>query len=107
MYQLMADQLTAQPDLALGGPTVRWLREGLRECAELARLPSPVQPCITFLGTEEQIVSPDAIRRRMQNWPGGELELIEKGRHEVLMETPDIRIHVLDRICGLFDRHCG
>ncbi len=107
MYQLMADQLTAQPDLALGGPTVRWLREGLRECAELARLPSPVQPCITFLGTEEQIVSPDAIRRRMQSWPGGELELIEKGRHEVLMETPDIRTHVLDRICSLFDRHCG
>lgn len=107
MYQLMADQLTAQPDLALGGPTVGWLREALRECAELAQLPSPALPCLTFLGSEEQIVSAAAIRSRMERWPGGELEVIGNGRHEVLMETPGIRIPVMERICDLFDRHIG
>ena len=105
MYQLMVDQLQAQPDLALGGPTLRWLREALRDCADLALQPSPPLPCLTFLGTDEQIVEPGAIHDRMARWPGGQLELIQNARHEVLMETPDIRDPGIDQICTLFDTH--
>lgn len=105
MYQLMIDQLAAQPDLALGGPTVRWLREALNECDDLARQPSPPLPCLTFLGSEEQIVTAAAIHDRMARWPDGQLELIAGGQHEILMETPAIRDRVMAQICALFDNH--
>ncbi|KIC39709.1 alpha/beta hydrolase [Leisingera sp. ANG-M7] len=105
MYKLMHAQLAAQPDLALGGPTIQWLRVSLEECAKLEQMPSPALPCITFLGTDEQIVSPAAIRSRMDRWPGGELDLIKGGQHEVMMETPEIRAHVFSRMCRLFDQY--
>ncbi|OBY24473.1 alpha/beta hydrolase [Leisingera sp. JC1] len=107
MYKLMHAQLAAQPDLALGGPTIQWLRVSLQECAELEKMPSPVLPCITFLGSEEQIVNPEAIHDRMDRWPGGELDLIKGGQHEVMMETPEIRAHVFSSMCRLFDQHSG
>lgn len=107
MYRMMQTQLAEQPGLALGGPTVQWLRVSLQECAWLAKQPSPALPCITFLGSEEQIVSTDAIHDRMNRWPGGELDLIKDGQHEVMMETPEIRTHVFSRMCRLFEQYGG
>lgn len=107
MYKLMHAQLAAQPDLALGGPTIQWLRVSLEECAELEKMPSPALPCITFLGTDEQIVNPEAIHNRMNRWPGGELDLIKGAQHEVMMETPEIRVHVFSSMCRLFEQNSG
>ncbi|APG47828.1 Lysophospholipase [Phaeobacter porticola] len=107
MYRLMQDQLEAQPDLSLGGPTVQWLGESLRECAALAAMPSPALPCITFLGTQEQIVNTAAIHDRMARWPGGELEMVECAQHEVLMEGPETRRMVFDKVARLFDQYCN
>ncbi|ANP38299.1 hydrolase [Phaeobacter gallaeciensis] len=107
MYRFMQEQLEAQPDLTLGGPTVHWLSEGLQECAALAQRPSPALPCITFLGSDEQIVNTDAIKDRMQRWPGGELDLVQGAQHEVVMEGPAIRQHTFDRMCALFDQYRG
>ncbi|MEW2911309.1 alpha/beta hydrolase [Leisingera sp. JC11] len=105
MYRMMHAQLAAQPDLVLGGPTIQWLRVSLQECAELAAMPSPALPCITFLGSDEQIVSPEAVHDRMARWPGGELDLIKGAQHEVMMEAPEIRAHVFSSMCRLFDQH--
>jgi lysophospholipase len=104
-YQFMRDQLKAQPDLALGGPTISWLGQGLKDCAALAAMDSPALPCITFLGKLEQIVDCPAIHHRMARWPGGELEVLEGVQHEVMMETSDVRAHVFDRMCSLFDQY--
>lgn len=104
-YKLMQDQLIAKPELALGGATVGWLGEGLKDCAALAAMDSPAMPCITFLGTMEQIIDCPAVHDRMDRWPGGELEMLEGVRHEVMMETPDVRTHVFDRMCRLFDQY--
>ena len=105
MYQFMRDQLQSQPDLALGGPTIGWLGQGLKDCAELATMDSPMLPCITFLGADEQIVDCPAIHDRMARWPGGELEVVQGAQHEVVMELPQIRSHVFDRMCQLFDQY--
>mgnify|MGYP001627846723 FL=1 len=102
MFAMMQNQLTAQPDLNLGGPTIHWLGESLRECRLLAARPSPALPCVTFLGSEEEIVDTPAIHDRMARWERGELVMIPKGRHEVLMETPAIRAQVYDRLETLF-----
>ena len=102
MYAMMQAQLAAHPDLGLGGPSLRWMRESLTEMAHLARQPSPTLPCVTFLGSCESIVSPAAIRSRMAGWSNGTLELVDGAQHEVMMEGPDTRTRTFDRIAALF-----
>lgn len=105
MYQLMIDQLAAQSDLVLGGPTINWLSQGLKECEALAKLASPALPCVTFLGTQEQIVDSESVHDRMARWPGGELEMIDPAQHEVVMESREIRQKVFDEMTRLFDQY--
>ncbi|TDK51739.1 alpha/beta hydrolase [Antarcticimicrobium luteum] len=107
MYAMMQAQLSAHPDLGLGGPSVNWMRASLNEMADLARRPAPALPCVTFLGTCESIVSAEAIRDRMAGWPGGHLDMVEGARHEVMMEGPEIRAQVFDRIAALFSQSGG
>ncbi|WP_164661072.1 alpha/beta hydrolase [Tropicibacter sp. Alg240-R139] len=102
MYQMMRDQLTAHPDLSLGAPSIHWLKESVTECAHLAERASPDMPCLTYLGTHEQIVDRDAIRARMPNWPRGHLVEVPGGEHEVLMEAPDVRGPIFDQLDHLF-----
>ena len=102
MYQYMIDQTRACPELGLGGPSLRWLHEALKETRELSRRPSPLQPCLTFAGTREEIVDKDRITQRMAQWPSGRLEWIEGGRHEVLMDTRETQLRILDQIARLY-----
>jgi len=69
----------------------------------LAQRSSPDLPCVTFLGSEEEIVDPTRIHERMSNWSDAEMVLLNMGRHEVLMEVPQIRDRVLDGATALFD----
>lgn len=103
MWDMMVDQLKAMPDLGLGAPSYQWLREALYDTLALARMPSPAQPCVTYLGTNERIVHIGRIEERMAKWPNGRLEIIEGGEHEVLMEGPEIRKCVFDDMVAFFD----
>lgn len=102
MYQMMRDQLTAHPDLALGGPSIAWLGAALRETAQLAQMDSPDLPCLTFLGSQESIVETGRIHQRMQRWPKGRLRMIAGGKHEVLMEDPAQTAQIYDEITAFF-----
>ncbi len=102
MYKMMQDQLAGHPDIGIGGPSLNWLRESLCETGHLAQRSSPDIPCLTFLGSNERIVDIQRIYDRMELWPRGALEMIEGAEHEILMETPDIRKAVLDRLETLF-----
>lgn len=104
MYDYMRRQIAAHPDLSLGGPSLIWLNESLREMRALATARSPGVPALTFLGTDESIVDPGRIRQRMARWQGGELVVVPGARHEVLMETPPTRRMVFDRTAALFAR---
>ena len=103
MYQLMQDQLAAYPDLALGGPSLVWLREALTEALYLSKRPSPNLPCLTVLGAEEKIIETQRVHDRMAAWPNGELMVVDGAEHEVLMETPEIRTRILDKMTALFE----
>ena len=103
MYQYMIDQTRAHPGLGLGGPSLSWLYEALRECRNLSRLPSPDMPCVTILGENEQIVDIKRIRDRMNDWPGGKLIEVENGKHELLMDNPGIRKSAINAFCDEFD----
>jgi lysophospholipase len=96
MYDFMVGQLKAHPELTLGGPSLTWLQEALRDTRELARRAAPDMPCLTWLGSNERIVDPARIQNRMNAWPGGTLAILEGKEHEVLMESPALRTRLLD-----------
>ena len=102
MWDMMYRQIDTYPEIALGGPSILWLREALDECAKLAQTPSPQQPCLTFLGAGEQIVHVDRIADRMDRWPNGRLEIVPNARHEVLMESATLRTRLFDQIAEHF-----
>ncbi|MDQ2094817.1 alpha/beta hydrolase [Rhodalgimonas zhirmunskyi] len=107
MWDWMKSHLTAHPDLLLGGPSLRWLSEALREMRVLHKMPSPAQPAITFVGDNERIVDVDRIRSRMARWPNGRLDVIENGEHEVLMEGPERRTKIIDTALAFFAASAG
>ena len=85
-YEWMQKQLSAYPELGLGGPSMSWVREALAETKALAAMPPPC-PALTFLGDEEAVVSSDGIRRQMAKPNAGKLVVCPKAQHEILMET--------------------
>ena len=109
MHAYMVRQLRIHPELSLGGPSLIWLREALRECRYLARRCSPALPCLTVMGANERIVDIARIKDRMNTWPGSRLDVIDGAEHEVLMESAHTRTRIFDQAADLFSvhRHCN
>ena len=103
MWDYMRAQILAHPELALGGPSLGWLKAALAECAALSMLPAPRVPAICALGTAEKVVDPAPIHLRMAGWAKGALDLYPGAEHEVLMEGPAERKRFFDRAASLFD----
>ena len=98
----MKAQIDRYPDLALGGPTLSWLRAALLETTRLSRRAPPDLPVSTWLGTNERVVSSRAIRRLMSRWPRGRLEIADNAEHEIMMERDEIRQGFLAGSTALF-----
>ncbi len=90
-YDYMCAQSKARPEFALGGPTLHWFSQARAEMEALHRAERPSIPTASFVGTRELVVDPDAIRTMHEDWPSGELHIIEGGKHEMMMEAPEIR----------------
>ena len=105
MFAYMQGQCQAHPELALGGPSLRWLNAALRETLALSQRPAPALPCLTLLGTDEAIIDVPRVTQRMATWASGRMVLIPGSRHEVMMETPATRKLTFDQACALFDAH--
>lgn len=101
-FDMMRDQISAHPELALGGPSVTWLGEALEETRHLAGRAAPSLPCITWVGSNERIVDVPRIHARMESWKGGQLHVVDGAEHEVLMETDNTRRTVMDELQNLF-----
>jgi len=104
MFAWLRRQAEAHPDLVLGGPSLQWLNEALRDCLALSRRASPDLPCFTMLGTRERVVDPARIHQRMARWPKGTLEMAEGAEHEVMMERAEVRARFFDQAAALFAR---
>lgn len=107
MWNMMGAQITAHPELAIGGPSFIWLHEAIEETKALAARPAPDVPSIAFLGDNERIVRVDRIETRMANWSNGTLHLVKDGEHEVQMEGPEKRGEIFDQIAAHFDANRG
>ena len=87
-FDWMRRHLEQVSDFGLGPPTIGWLEEALKETQELAEAPHPDQPVLYLLGSEEEIVAPEAIRDAAARGAKAELCEIGGAKHEVFMETP-------------------
>lgn len=81
-------QASARPDLTLGAPTLAWLAAAFRELDALAQIPAPDVPALVLLGSDEQVVSSDAIKSWVARAPDAALTMLPGARHEGLMESP-------------------
>ncbi|MEM9912716.1 MAG: alpha/beta hydrolase [Pseudomonadota bacterium] len=103
-FGFMQDILKAHPELGLGGPSLRWLHEALKECRMMMAARAPDLPALTFAGSEEAIVDLEAMRSRMANWPGGSFRLIQEARHEIMLEAPVYREAAFSAMLDHFER---
>ena len=62
-WDLMRSHVAAEPELGLGGPSLHWLNEALREMLRLSWIPAPAVPALAFVGSEEAVVDPARIHR--------------------------------------------
>lgn len=102
MYQYYINISETLADQQVGGPSMGWLFQALKETRSLSKMPSPDTPCITLCGAEDSIVSIPAVQERMTRWPRGKFELVESAKHDILYEIPRIRDEVFSKILGLF-----
>lgn len=102
-FAFIENQIQRHPMLGLGGPTTGWLLEAIAECKRLTSLPAPDQAALTFLGSDETIAWPEAIKSTMAKWPNGELEVVDGAKHEILMETPVLRAAAIAQMLEWFE----
>ncbi|NRA98678.1 MAG: alpha/beta hydrolase [Rhodobacteraceae bacterium] len=92
---------------ALGGPSIHWTAGAFAEMKSLLQADRPTTPSLTYLGTLEEITDPDRIKAMHANWPSGRLEIVEGGKHELLMERADLRTPVIEGLIAHFRAHAG
>lgn len=102
MHKLMTDN----PDLALGGPTVGWVRAALQSIATLSRADfaqAISAPTLILCAADERVVSNRATQRFAGWLPHAQLVTLEDARHELFMERDAVRAALWRAI----DRHLG
>jgi lysophospholipase len=102
MFAWMKMQMVKEPRLSLGGPSMHWLHEALGECRRLQSMLSPDIPAYVAVGSLERTVDTAPISQRMAHWPAGQIEVYEGAKHEVLMESSNIRTRFFDHAAELF-----
>ncbi|MGD9784464.1 MAG: alpha/beta fold hydrolase [Hyphomicrobiaceae bacterium] len=98
--------IEAAPDLALGAPTVGWLRAAYRSCAEIGApgfADSVKVPVLMLAASNDTIVSTRAIEELGVRLKLGSHLLLPGSLHEILQETDQIR----QRFWAAFDAYVG
>jgi lysophospholipase len=104
MFDWMQAQLRAHPELALGGPSMAWVNEALREVRALRRVRAPDLPGLCVAGENERIVDLADMRVRMGGWPAGRLVIEPGAEHEIMMEREEVRERFFDAAAEMFDQ---
>jgi lysophospholipase len=105
-FDRTAEVLEAAPHLALGGPTIGWLRAACRSMAILQSpdYPSSVTvPILMVAAGQDRVVSTTAVEEFALRLKVGSHVMIAGSRHEILMETDNIRA----RFWAAFDAYLG
>ncbi len=102
MYAYMVHHAREHPEIAIGGPSLRWLFEALVETRRLRGMKAPEIPALTYMSSDERVVDPRPVHQVMSRWPGGDLHMVENAEHEIMMETPAVRKEFFDKADAFF-----
>ncbi len=102
-YAWLGELSASAPEFSLGGPSVQWVGSATQELDRLFAAPRPALPTLAFVGTDEKIVSIDAIHKFNRDWPSCEVRVVESARHEMMMEAPEIRQRFLSETLSFLD----
>ena len=94
------------PELALGSPTVGWLRAAYRATRKLAHPEYPKRmqvPILMFAAGEDRVVSSRATEEFAARLKLGTSVLIPRSRHEILQERDEVR----QQFWAAFDAYFG
>lgn len=93
-YRFTEDWFTADRRLSLGGPTLGWGRQAVRSMAA-ANAPGYLEridiPVLLMTAGEDRLIAPKTHAPIVARLRRGEHFTIAHARHEILMETDDIR----------------
>lgn len=98
--------LDAAPSLALGSPTIGWVKAAYRSMAMLQKETYPAQvqvPMLVFAPGKDQIVSSRAIEDFAVGLKVGTHVLLPSSRHEILQEADGVR----RKFWAAFDAYLG
>ncbi|WP_111978765.1 alpha/beta fold hydrolase [Algibacillus agarilyticus] len=106
----MGQELISTPELQLGGVTYQWLQQALLKLIELHNNVAKLNvPCLVLQAEAEKIVNNKAQNKwvTLARKEKKEIEfcIIEKAKHEILMEQDKIREPALTKIINYFDAH--
>lgn len=93
-YARNADVSASAPHLAIGAPTVGWMRMAFKLMDSLQNPAAPLavrQPVLVLAAGADPIVSTPAVERFAARLKTGSALAIPKARHEILMETDAVR----------------
>lgn len=106
LWRWMGEALRAEPGLQLAMPTLGWFDAAFAEMGRLAKVSRPACPLMFLLGTEETVVSPDAIRGAASRYQAT-LSVIDQARHEVFIEAPEARAEAWAAVDAFLDPVLG
>lgn len=100
--------IARRPRLAVGGPTFAWMRAALRSIRATERrgFARGIHiPVLAMAAEQERVVSLAATQRLARAVPQGAYIGLADARHEVLMETDDIRALFWQRVDGFLAQY--
>ncbi len=102
-YRWFRDLYEQKPELKLGGPSTRWVWQGLMAAKQCIQLTRQVKiPTLVIQGGLDKVVSNAAqvrfVTRLAKTNPDSQILIINNAKHELLFEKDDIRNQTLDAI---------
>jgi alpha-beta hydrolase superfamily lysophospholipase len=103
-FELNQKEMEANPIYAVGGPTVRWVREAIQAGYCLRGHASNLTtPTLIFRAEDERIVMPEAEEKVCAKAKSCRLVLMKGSRHEVFMEQDSIRNLAIQEMLRFFN----
>lgn len=93
--------------LQVGNPTLKWLSESLKSIKILKNSDNLSQikiPTLLACGDKETLIDREAIKRATRYIPQAQHLDLKNGKHEILMETDDVRNLFLEETLKLFNQ---
>ncbi len=102
IFLFLKNQIDSYPELNVGGPSWRWLKEAIKENDFMLSQSYPETPSLVILGSDETLVDVNEILSYCRNWPQIQLDIIPNTKHEVLMESERYRDLAMEKILSFY-----